>query len=82
MIRPSCASIASNFVDQGLEPVVGLCCLLTPDHREPPQLAFHQFHLGDHGGVVALMRYFEGVPNLFGIVQATDLVIFIPALRC
>jgi hypothetical protein len=79
MIRPSYAYIASGFVDQGLEPVVGLCWLLSPDHREPPQLAIHQFHLGDHGGVVTLMRYFEGVPNLFGVVQAADLVIFIPA---
>jgi hypothetical protein len=32
MIHPSCASIASNFVDQGFEPVVGLCWLLSPDH--------------------------------------------------
>jgi hypothetical protein len=39
MIRPSCASVASDFVDQGLEPVVGLCWLLSPDHRGPPQLA-------------------------------------------
>jgi hypothetical protein len=79
MIRPSCAPVASDFVDQGLEPVVGLCWLLSPDHREPPQLAFHQFHLGDHGSVITLVRYFEGVPNLFGVVQAVDPVIFIPA---
>jgi hypothetical protein len=55
MIRPSCASIASNFVDQGFELVVSLCWLLSLDHHEPPQLAFHKFHLGDHGGVVTLM---------------------------
>jgi hypothetical protein len=55
MIRPSCASVASDFVDQGLEPVVGLSWLLSPDHREPSQLALHQFHLGDHGGIISLM---------------------------
>jgi hypothetical protein len=60
MIRPSCAPVASYFVDQGLEPVVGLCWLLSPDHREPPQLAFHQFHFGNHGGIISLMRDLEG----------------------
>jgi hypothetical protein len=79
MIRPSCTPVASDFIDQGLEHVLRLCWLLSPDHREPPQLAFHQFHLGDHGGVITLVRYFKGVPNLLGVVQAADLVIFIPA---
>jgi hypothetical protein len=79
VVRPSCASIASNIVDQGLEPVVCLSWLLSPNHREPPQLAFHQLHFGDHGGVVSLMRYLEGVPYLLGVVQATHLIIFIPA---
>jgi hypothetical protein len=69
MIHPSCASLASDLVDQCLEPVVGLCWLLSLDHRGPSQFAFHQFHLGDHGGVVSLMRYLEGVPNLFGVVE-------------
>jgi hypothetical protein len=73
MVRPSCASIASNLVDQGLEPIVGLCWLLSPDHRESSQLAFHQLHFGDHGGVVSLMRYLEGVLDLLGVVQATHL---------
>jgi hypothetical protein len=82
MIRPSCDSIASYFVDQGLEPVVGLCWLLSPDHRKSPQLAFHQLHFGDHGGVVSLMRYFEGVLDLLGVVQAAHLVVFIPTQRC
>jgi hypothetical protein len=41
MIRPSCASIASDFVEQGFEPVVGLCWLLSPNHRESPQLTLH-----------------------------------------
>jgi hypothetical protein len=82
MVRPSCAFIASNIVDEGLEPVVGLCWLLSPDHCESPQLAFHQLHFGDHGGVVSLMRYLEGVPNLLGVVQAAHLVVFIPAQRC
>jgi hypothetical protein len=36
MIRPSCASIASDLVDQGLEPVVGLCWLFSPDHGNLP----------------------------------------------
>ena len=36
VVCPSCASIAPNFVDQGLEPVVRLCWLLSPNHREPP----------------------------------------------
>ena len=79
MIHPSCAFIALDFVDQGLEPVVSLSWLLSPDHGKSPQLAFHQFHLGDHGGVITLVRYFEGVLNLLGVVQAADLVIFIPA---
>ena len=82
MVRPSCASIAPDLVDQGLEPVVRLCWLLSPDHREPPWLALHQFHFGNHGGIISLMRYLEGVPDLFGVIQATNLVIFIPAQRC
>jgi hypothetical protein len=55
MVRPSHALIAPNLVDQGLEPVVRLCWLLSPHHSEPSQLAFHQLHFGDHGGVVSLM---------------------------
>jgi hypothetical protein len=74
VVRPSCTSIAPNLVDQGLEPVVCLCWLLSPDHREPSQLAFHQLHFGDHGGVVSLMRYLEGVPYLLGVVQALTLL--------
>jgi hypothetical protein len=38
MISPSYAPVASDFVDQGLEPVVGLSWLLSPDHREHPSL--------------------------------------------
>ena len=82
MVRPSCASIAPNLVGQGLEPVVCLCWLLSPDHREPSQLAFHQLHFGDHGGVVSLMTYLEGVLDLLGVVQAAHLVVFIPAQGC
>jgi hypothetical protein len=55
VVRPSCASIAPNLVDQGLEPVVRLCWLLSPDHCEPSELTFHQLHFGNHGGVVSLM---------------------------
>jgi hypothetical protein len=36
MVHPSCASIASNLVDQGLEPVVGLCWIFSSDHGESP----------------------------------------------
>jgi hypothetical protein len=79
MICPSYDSVASYFVDQGLEPVVGLRWLLSPDHLKSPQLAFHQLHFGDHGGVVSLMRYLEGVLDLLGVVQATHLITFIPA---
>jgi hypothetical protein len=79
MIHPSCAPVASDFVDKGFEPVVCLCWLFSPYHRESPQLAFHQFHFSDHGGIISLVRDFEGVPYLFGIVQAADLVVFILA---
>ena len=79
MIRPSCASVDSDLVDEGLEPVVGLSWLLSPDHHKSPQLAFHQLHFGDHGGVVSLMRYLESVPDLLGVVQAAHLIIFIPS---
>jgi hypothetical protein len=72
MIRPSCASIALDLVDQDL-------VLLSPDHRESPQLAFYQLHFGNHGGVVSLMRYLEGVLDLLGVVQAAHIIIFIPA---
>ena len=82
VVRPSCASIAPNLVDQGLEPVVGLCWLLSPNHRKSSQLAFHQLHFGDHGGVISLMGDFEGVLDLLGVVQTANLVIFIPAQRC
>jgi hypothetical protein len=34
VVRPSCASIAPYFVDEGLEPVVRLGWLLSPDHCE------------------------------------------------
>jgi hypothetical protein len=79
MIRPSCTPVASDFVDKGLEPVVRLCWLFSPYHREPPQLAFHQFHFSDHGGIISLVRNFEGVPYMFGITQATNFVVFIHA---
>jgi hypothetical protein len=82
MIRPSCAFVASYLVDQGLEPVVGLCWLLSPYHRKSPQLAFHQLHFGDHGGVVSLMRYLKSVLDLLRTVQAANLVVFIPTQRC
>jgi hypothetical protein len=79
MIHPSYASIASNFVDKGLEPVVRLSWLLSPYHGESPQLAFHQFHLGNHGDVITHVRDLEGISYLLGIVQAAYFVIFIPA---
>jgi hypothetical protein len=79
MIRPSCTPIALNLVDKGLEPVVSLSWLLSPYHGEPPQLAFHQLHLGDHGGIITLVRDLEGIPYLLGIVQAAHFVVFIPA---
>jgi hypothetical protein len=79
MIRPSCTPVASDFVDKGLEPVVRLCWLLSPYHGESPQLAFHQFHLGNHGGVITLVRDLEGILDLLGIVQAAHFVVFIPA---
>jgi hypothetical protein len=82
MIRPPCASIVSGLVDEGLEPVVGMSWLLSPDHRESPQLAFYQLHFGNHAGVVSLMRYLEGVPDLLGVIQAAHLIILIPAKRC
>jgi hypothetical protein len=78
MICSSCTPIASNLVDKGLEPIVGLSWLFSPYHGEPPQLAFHQFHLGDHGGIITLVRDLEG-PYLLGIVQATHFVVFISA---
>jgi hypothetical protein len=61
------------------EPIVCFSWLLTPLHGEPPQLAFHQLHFGDHCGVISLMSDFEGVPYFLSIVQSTNLVIFIPA---
>jgi hypothetical protein len=55
MICPSCPLIASNLVDQGLEPVVVLSWLLSSYHGEPSQVAFHQFHFGNHGGIITLV---------------------------
>jgi hypothetical protein len=81
-VRPSRASIAPDLVDQGHEPVVRLCWLFSPDHCEPSQLAFHQLHFGDHGGVVPLMRNLEGVPDLLGVVQAAHLIVLVPAQGC
>jgi hypothetical protein len=78
MIRPFCTSIALNLVRQGLEPVVSLSWLLSPYHGDSPKLVFHQLHLGNHGGVITLVRDLEGIPYLLGIVQATDFVVFIP----
>jgi hypothetical protein len=79
VVRPSYAPIASYLVPQGLELIICFSWLFTPLHGEPPQLALHQLHLGDHGDVVPLMRDLEGVPNLLDIVQATNIVVFIPA---
>ena len=79
MIHPSCAPIASNFVHLGLEPVVRFGWLLSPFHGEPPKLTFHQFHFGNYSDIVSLMRNLEGVPYLLSIIQATDLVVLIPA---
>jgi hypothetical protein len=69
----------SNLVHQGLEHVVGFDWLLSPFHGEPSQFSFHQFHLCDHGGVITLVRDFEGILYLLGIVQAADFVVLIPA---
>jgi hypothetical protein len=82
VVRPSRASIAPDIVDQGLEPVVRLRWLLSPDQCEPSQLALHQLHLGDHYGVVPLMRNLEGVPDLLVVVQATHLIVLVPAQGC
>jgi hypothetical protein len=65
------------FIYHCLEPVVCFSWLLSPFHDEPSQLAFYQFHLGDHGGIISLMRDLEGVPYVLGILQATDLVVCI-----
>jgi hypothetical protein len=40
-------------------------------------LAFHQFHLGDHGSIIFLIRDLEGVLYLLGVVQATNFVVFV-----
>jgi hypothetical protein len=79
MICPSYTPEASDLVHQSLQPAVRVSWLLTPLHGKPPQLTLHQLYLGDHCGVVSLMRDFECVPYLLGIVQATDFVIFISA---
>jgi hypothetical protein len=71
--------MAQGHISLSLEPVVSLSWLLSPDHRKSPQLSFHQLHFGNHGGIVSLMRYLEGVPDLLGVVQAAHLIIFIPA---
>jgi hypothetical protein len=78
VVRPSCVPITPNLVDQVLELVVCLCWLFSPDHREPSQLAFHQLHLGDHGGIITLMRDLEGILDLIGVIQAAHLVVFVP----
>jgi hypothetical protein len=49
-----------------------------PFSCESPYLAFHQFNLGDHGGIVSLMRDFKGIPYFLGVVQATNFILFIP----
>ena len=79
MVRSLRASIASYLIDEGLEPVVRLGWLLPPDHRESPEFALHQLHLGEHCDVIPLMRDLEGVPNLLGVIQAAHFVVFIPA---
>jgi hypothetical protein len=42
------AYIALDLVHRGLELVICVGWLFTPLHGEPPQLSFHQLHLGDH----------------------------------
>jgi hypothetical protein len=79
MVRPSRASVAPYFVDEGLEPVVCLGWLLAPYHCKSPKLAFYQLHLGEQGDVIPLMRDLEGVPDLLGIVQAAHLMVLVPA---
>jgi hypothetical protein len=79
VVRPTRASVAPYFIDEGLEPVVRLGWLLAPYHHESPKFAFHQLHFGEQGDVVPLMRDLEGVPDLLGIVQAAHLMVFVPA---
>jgi hypothetical protein len=81
VVRPSRASVAPYFVDKGLEPVVCLGWLLAPYHRKSSKLALYQLHLGEQGDIVPLMRDLEGVPDLLGIVQATHLMVLVPAQR-
>jgi hypothetical protein len=82
VVRPSRASIAPYFVDEGLEPIVRLGWLLAPDHCESPKFALQYLHLGEHGDVISLMRDLEGVPNFLGVIQAAHLMVLIPAQRC
>jgi hypothetical protein len=55
---------------------------VTKHTHNTSQLAFHQLHFGDHGGIVSLMSYFEGVPDLLGVVQAAHLVVLVPGQGC
>jgi hypothetical protein len=79
VVHPSCAPIATYLVHQGLEPVLQFSWFFTPLHGEPPQLTLHQLHLGEHGDVIPLIRDLEGVLYFLGIVQDTNLVVFVPA---
>jgi hypothetical protein len=82
MVRPSCTPVTPDLVHQGFEPGVRFSWLLSSFHGESPKLTFHRFYLGNHGGIITLVRYFEGIPYLNGIVQAADFIVFIPTYRC
>jgi hypothetical protein len=71
--QPRAGTVVPNIVSlmRNLEPVECLSWLLSPFHGESPKFTFHQFHFGDHRDIVSLMRNLEGVPNLFGVVQAS-----------
>ena len=77
MIVPLLAPEVAHLVYQSLEPVVHVLWLLPFVKPEPTELPLDRFPLGDLGELISLVRGFEYIPNLLGVLQPLYFVIFL-----
>jgi hypothetical protein len=75
MVIPFGAPKVAHLVHQGLEPVIhGLWLLSLVEHKST-ELPLNRFPLGDLGHLISFVCGFEHVPNLFGTLQPSHLII-------
>jgi hypothetical protein len=77
MVIPFCSPEVAHLIDHGLEPVVHGLRLFSFVEDESTELSLDHLSLSDLDHLVPFVRYFEDVPNLFGILQPLHLIILL-----